>query len=92
MARDEYFPPVRLPDVRYSVAALRAPDRLKLANGAVRTVDDNVVVAKGVVPFLHIANASQGRVLPCMVLHQREPSTRTLGLVCLTHEAHQLAA
>ena len=43
------------------MAALRAPDRLKLANGAVRTVNDNVVVAKGVIPFLHIANAPQGR-------------------------------
>ena len=52
--------PVRMQGLRCSVAALRAPDRSKLANGGNRTVDDNVVVAEGIVPFLHMATLLRG--------------------------------
>ena len=83
--------PARLLDLRYSVAALRAPDRLELANGGIRTVNDDVVIAKGVVPFLHIATFLSEGCCCAPVLLQSETSAKIFIWDCRIHETLVLA-
>ena len=89
----KHFPSVPMLDLKYLCDYIDGRQTgLNLANAKCkgnRTVDDNVVVAKGVVPFLHMANTPEGReYCRCMVSHQGGTSTRTVWLVYIIHKTN----